>query len=177
MLSAIISYLGPFGPDVRIELLNKWRELCHTGSIDINPKDARLSVFGHSEAAPSKPSNGFPIPVAERLQLPVRQALAINQESPSTRAIVKVLLWGCENVWAQRWPLLADTQQHLHIRSRSYLITGEGQWHLILCSLTSPPIELVSSYFRTTTDLLITIKIPEIISVSFCNLQPELFLY
>lgn len=134
MLAAIISYLGPFGADVRIELLNKWKDLCQTGSIDINPKDARLSLFVHPEAAPSKPSNGFPIPVSEKLRMPLSQALAISLKSPSARAIVKVLLWGCGNAWVQRWPLLADTQQHLDIRSQSYLITGEGQWHLRLYS-------------------------------------------
>lgn len=134
MLAAIISYLGPFGAEVRIELLNKWKELCQTGSIDINPKDARLSMFVRPEAAPSKPSHGFPIPVSEKLQVPLSQTLAINLESPSARAIVTVVLWGCGNVWLQRWPLLADTQQHLDIRSQSYLITGEGQWHLILRS-------------------------------------------
>lgn len=137
MLSAIISYLGPFSPDVRIELLKKWKELCHTGNIVINPKDPRLSVFGQCDAVPGKPSNGFPIPMSERLQIPQRQALAINQESPNARAIVKVLLWGCGNARAQRCLLLADTQQHLDIRSQSYLIKGEGQWHLIL---TFPPI-------------------------------------
>lgn len=126
MLSAIISYLGPFCPDVRIELLKKWRELCHTGNIVINPKDARLSMFGQRGTAPCKPCNGFPLPVSEKLQIPERQTLAINQESPSARAIVKVLLWGCENARAQHWLLLADPQQHLDIRSQSYLIKGEG---------------------------------------------------
>lgn len=134
MLAAIISYLGPFDADVRIELLNKWKDLCQTGGIDINPKDARLSMFVLPKAPPSKPSNGFPIHVSEKLQMPLSQALVINLESPSARAIVKILLWGFENAWVQRWPLLADTQQHLDIRSQSYLITGEGQWHLILCS-------------------------------------------
>lgn len=133
MLAAIISYLGPFGADVRIELLNKWKDLCQTGSIDINPKDARVSMFVHPEAVPPKPSD-FPIPVSEKLRMPLSPALAINPKSPSARAIVKVLLWGCGNAWVQRWPLLADTQQHLDLRSQSYLITGEGQWHLILCT-------------------------------------------
>lgn len=100
MLAAIISYLGPFGADI-IELFNKWKDLCQTRSIDINPKDARLSMFVLPAAAPSKPSNGFPIPVSEKLQMPLSQALAINLESPSARAIVKILLWGCENAWVQ----------------------------------------------------------------------------
>lgn len=138
MLSAIISYLGPFSPDVRVELLNKWRELCHTGNIDINPKDARLSLIGQCDTAPCKPSNGFPIPLSKRLQMPLRQTLAITQESPSARAIVKVLLWGFGNTWAQHWPLLADTQQHLDIRSQSYLTTGEGASYIdIYCHLIS----------------------------------------
>lgn len=91
-------------------------------------------MFAHSDAAPAKAFNGVPIPVSERLQMPLSQALVINQESQSARAIVKVLLWGCGNTWVQHWPLLADTQQHLDIRSQGYLITGEGQRHLILCA-------------------------------------------
>lgn len=137
MLAAVVSYLGPFGADVCIELLDKWKDLCQTGSIDINPKDATLSIFVDPQAASSNPSNGFPIPLSENLRMPFSQALTINLESPSARAIVKVLLWGCGNSWVQRWPLLADTQQHLDIKSKSYLITGEGQWHLILGSYCS----------------------------------------
>ncbi|XP_042341799.1 dynein heavy chain domain-containing protein 1 [Plectropomus leopardus] len=125
ILAAIISYLGPFRPDIRTELLSKWTELCQTGSININPKDPRASLFTRSDAAPSHPPLGFPIPVCERLQLPLGRALGMHQNAPSARMVVKLLLWGCRSAWAQRWPLLADTQQHLDISSQSRLITGK----------------------------------------------------
>ncbi|XP_076585176.1 dynein heavy chain domain-containing protein 1 [Chaetodon auriga] len=126
ILAAIISYLGPFGPDMRIELLSKWRELCETGHININPKDPRISLFTDSDAAPCHPLLGFPISVSEGLQLPVGQVLGVLQDAPSARMVIKLLLWGCRRPWVQCWPLLADTQQHLDISSQSWLITGES---------------------------------------------------
>ncbi|XP_067441454.1 dynein heavy chain domain-containing protein 1 isoform X1 [Thunnus thynnus] len=129
ILAAIISYLGPFAPDVRTELLSKWRELCQTGSININPKDPRASLFTYPDTAPPYLTLGFPIPVSKRLQLPLGQALGMNkwqlQDAASARLVVKLLLWGCRNTWVQRWPLLADTQHHLEISSQNCLITGE----------------------------------------------------
>ncbi|XP_045902961.1 dynein heavy chain domain-containing protein 1 isoform X2 [Micropterus dolomieu] len=124
ILAAVISYLGPFAPDMRTELLSKWRELCQTGSININPEDPRTSLFIHSEAAPSYPLFGFPIPLSERL--PLDQALGMLQDASPARMVVKLLLWGCRRAWVKHWPLLADTQQHLDISSQSWLITGEN---------------------------------------------------
>ncbi|TMS22913.1 Dynein heavy chain 6, axonemal [Larimichthys crocea] len=123
ILAAIIAYLGPFGPDIRTELLSKWRELCQTGHIDINPTDPRTSLFTQSDTATSYPILGFPILMSERLQRPLGQALGMLQDSPSDRMVKKLLLWGCRSAWVQCWPLLADTQQHLDINSQS--ITGE----------------------------------------------------
>lgn len=128
ILAGIISYLGPFSPDIRTELLSKWRELCQTGSININPEDPRASLFTYSDTAPPYPTLGFPIPVSERLQLPLGQALCMNkwqlQKTTSARLVSKLLLWGCTSTWVQRWPLLADTQHHLEISCQNCLITG-----------------------------------------------------
>ncbi|XP_035515196.1 dynein heavy chain domain-containing protein 1-like [Morone saxatilis] len=124
ILAAIISYLGPFGPDTRTELLSKWRELYQTGRININPKDPRTSLFTHT--APSYPLAGFPILVSERLQLPLGQVLGTFRDTPFTRMVVKLLLWGCRSAWVQHWPLLVNTQQHLDISSQNWLITGEN---------------------------------------------------
>ncbi|XP_031144859.1 dynein heavy chain domain-containing protein 1 [Sander lucioperca] len=126
ILAAIISYLGPFGPDIRTELLNKWRTLCQTGRININPKDPRTSLFTHSDTSPPYPLLGFPIPVSERLKLPLGRAIGMLQDAPSDRMVVKLLLWGCRSAWVQCWPLLADTQQHLDVSSQRMLITGEN---------------------------------------------------
>ncbi|XP_070683759.1 dynein heavy chain domain-containing protein 1 [Pempheris klunzingeri] len=140
ILAAAISYFGPFGPDTRTELLSKWGELCRTGRININPEDPRTSLFTHSDTAPSQPLLGFPVLVSERLQLPLGLALGTLQDAPSARMIVKLLLWGCRSVWVQRWPLLADTQQHLDISSQSWFITGgaklekEAECGMVICA-------------------------------------------
>ncbi|XP_069545473.1 dynein heavy chain domain-containing protein 1 [Brachyistius frenatus] len=130
ILAATISYLGPFGPDVRSELLSKWRELCQTGSVDINPEDPRTSLFTHSGSAPLSASPGFPIPVTERPQLPLCQTLGMNErqleDTRSATLMVKLLLWGSKGTCVQHWPLLADSQQHLEISSQNGLIAGEN---------------------------------------------------
>uniref|UniRef100_A0AAQ5XW98 AAA+ ATPase domain-containing protein n=1 Tax=Amphiprion ocellaris TaxID=80972 RepID=A0AAQ5XW98_AMPOC len=145
ILAAIISYLGPFGPDIRTELLSKWSELCQTGSININPKDPRTSLFTDFDTAPLIHCFGFPIPVTERLQLPLGQALGMNEwqlgDTVSARMVVKLLLWGHRGPYVQRWPLLTDTQQHLEIRCQNGHNTGENaelqketEFEMVLCA-------------------------------------------
>lgn len=127
ILAAIITYLGPFAPDVRPELLSKWRQLCQTGSIDMNPVDPRTSLFTQPDPAASAPALGFPIPVSERLQLPLGRALGLNawqlQDTVSARLLIQLLLWGYRSFLGQRWPLLADIQQHQDVNSQSWLNT------------------------------------------------------
>ncbi|KAM4583530.1 dynein heavy chain domain-containing protein 1 [Odontesthes bonariensis] len=129
ILAAIMSYSGPFGPDIRTELMSKWREFCQTGSISINPKDSRTSLFTNMDAEPISPCLGFPITVTENLLLPLGQTLGMNEwqleSTPSGRLVVKLLLWGYRCSFVQRWPLLADTEQHLEMSSQNRLITGQ----------------------------------------------------
>lgn len=127
ILAAIITYLGPFGPDIRTELLSKWRELCLTGEININPEDPRTPLFTDTVPAPPKPPLDVPIPVAEKPQRALARALGIDQwqvQGFPARLMVKLLLWGYRGPWAQHWPLLADAQQREEISTRSMLITG-----------------------------------------------------
>ncbi|KAM9857652.1 dynein heavy chain domain-containing protein 1 [Aulostomus maculatus] len=145
ILAAAISYLGPFPPDVRVELLNKWRELCQTGSINVNPKDPRSVLVTSTDLASSHPALSSPLIVSERLQLPISLALGLNEwqlrdDSPA-RLVVKLLLWGCRRAWVQRWLLLADSQHHLEIDSKNWCVTGdrgrleeELQCELVLCA-------------------------------------------
>ncbi|XP_071359544.1 dynein heavy chain domain-containing protein 1 isoform X2 [Trachinotus anak] len=130
ILAATIAYLGPFAPHIRTELLSKWRELCQTGSININPKDPRTSLFTQSDPAPPCPPLGFPIPVSERLQLSLGRALGLNgwqlQDTVSARLVVQLLLWSYRSSLCQRWPLLADIQLHQEISSQRWIITGEN---------------------------------------------------
>ncbi|KAM9314087.1 dynein heavy chain domain-containing protein 1 [Pholidichthys leucotaenia] len=129
IMAAIISYLGPFGPDIRTELLEKWRVLCQTGSININPEDPRTSLFTNGNTAPPPPSDGFPITVTERLQLPLGQALGMKEweleNTLSARLVVKLLLSLYRDTCDRRWPLLTNTQQHFEISSQNWIVTGE----------------------------------------------------
>lgn len=128
LLAATVSYLGPFGPDTRTELLRKWQTLCQTGSIDINPNDPRISLFTQLDTVPGSLSLGFPIPVTERLQLPLGQALGMNEwqteDTLSARLMVKLLLCGYRSTYIQHWPLLVDSQQHLEMNFPNSLILG-----------------------------------------------------
>ncbi|XP_054600740.2 dynein heavy chain domain-containing protein 1 isoform X1 [Nothobranchius furzeri] len=145
LLAAVVSYFGPFEPHLRTELVSKWKELCWTGSIDMNPKDLRTSLFTPVDSESAVPSLGFPIAVTERLQLPVDQTLGITdwqlEDVLPARLMVKLMLWGLTNACMQRWPLLADTEQHLQISSLNWSITGvkvtleeELRCRLVVCA-------------------------------------------
>lgn len=110
----------------------------------MNPEDPSNSLFSNSDAAPSCPPLGFPIPLSEKLQVPLTQALGVPQGTPTRRMILKMLLWGCRSSWVQCWPLLADTQQHLDLSSQSCVISGKS---LPVCShmhMKSHLVKLVS---------------------------------
>ncbi|MEQ2160311.1 hypothetical protein GOODEAATRI_032393 [Goodea atripinnis] len=128
ILAATISYLGPFGAASRTELLSKWRELCWTGSINMNPKDLRTSLFTDVGAESISPAPGFPITVTERLQLPLGWILGMNEwqleDTLSSRLVVKLLLWGYNETCVPHWPLLSDADQHLEISSQKGFTTG-----------------------------------------------------
>ncbi|KAK1887103.1 Dynein heavy chain 2 axonemal [Dissostichus eleginoides] len=114
LLAAIISYLSPFGPDTRSELLNKWRDLSQTGSIKLTLDDPRTPLFTPHASSSSYPPLGFlPIP-------------GVCRSFPNERMLVKLLLSGnTKRDWVQRWNLLTDTQKHLDILSNSCIHTGE----------------------------------------------------
>ncbi|XP_029900968.1 dynein heavy chain domain-containing protein 1 [Myripristis murdjan] len=129
ILAASIAYLGPFGPDIRTELLHKWRVLCQTGSINMNPEDPRTSLFTDSEPAPPDCPPSVSIPVAEKLQSAMARAVGVDQwqvQDINARVVVKLLLWGYRSPCVQRWPLLANAQHHAVLSSQSWLITGRN---------------------------------------------------
>ncbi|XP_051531516.1 dynein heavy chain domain-containing protein 1 [Myxocyprinus asiaticus] len=61
LLAATVTYLGPFGPDIRQELLQKWYKLCLTGEINIKSEDPRITIFNVVPLTASE--NYVPIPV------------------------------------------------------------------------------------------------------------------
>ncbi|CAB1347910.1 unnamed protein product, partial [Coregonus sp. 'balchen'] len=82
LLAATITYLGPFVPDVRMVLLGKWRELCLSGHININPEDPRTSLLPNSASvAPGPPGAPLhvPIPMGAELQMALARAVGVDQ--------------------------------------------------------------------------------------------------
>lgn len=136
ILAAVISYLGPFGPEIRTELLTKWTELCQTGSIDLNPHDPRASFNPGHDAAPDCFPHGFPISLSERLHSPLCRVLGLTkpqvQDASSARLLVRLMLWGYRRTWVRQWPLLADSKYHLEAMPQ--FITG---WSLEILTLWS----------------------------------------
>lgn len=134
ILAATITYLGPFVPGVRLELLGKWRELCLCGQININPEDPRTSLLLSDPVSlppvPPTPPSHVPIPMGAEFQMALARAVGVDQhlvQGVPPRLVLKLLLWGYRGPWAQHWPLLADAQQHEEISVQSMLLTGEHQ--------------------------------------------------
>ncbi|KAL0973177.1 hypothetical protein UPYG_G00199950 [Umbra pygmaea] len=139
LLAATMTYLGPFVPDVRTELVGKWRELCLTGHINILPEDPRTSV-DHKPAAPG-PSLHVPIPTRAELDLVLTRAAGVKQclglrGHPSL--VLQVVLWGHRGPWATRWPLLVNVQQHEDMmwtgkpQKEDWLAQTEGGYELVV---------------------------------------------
>ncbi|MCJ8739878.1 hypothetical protein PDJAM_G00052400 [Pangasius djambal] len=107
LLAAAITYLGPFGPDIRLDLLKKWHKMCLTGEI--------TSLFDEPQFLSTENGNFVHIPVAMELHRALSQALGRDQhlsQALSPNHVLKLLLWGYRAPWAHKWALLTDTQQH-----------------------------------------------------------------
>ncbi|XP_029028963.1 dynein heavy chain domain-containing protein 1 isoform X2 [Betta splendens] len=163
ILAAVIAYLGPFAPDIRAELLSKWRELCHRGYIDINPEDPRASLF--ASTASSFPPAGLPISLSETWQQPLGQALGWNdwqlQDTGPARLLVRLLLWGYTSAWNQHWPLLADIQIHNEICHQSWKTTGgnkqlETEFGLVLSAADDKLLDKLYQAAETGLMVLVT---------------------
>ncbi|XP_031647288.1 dynein heavy chain domain-containing protein 1 [Oncorhynchus kisutch] len=148
LLAATITYLGPFLPDVRMVLLGKWRELCLSGHININPEDPRTSLLPNPASVAPGPLEAplhVPIPMGAELQMALARAVGVDHRQVlgvPPRLVLKLLLWGYRGPWAQHWPLLADAQQH-EMSAQAMLLTGhlpgddttaqrEGEYELVV---------------------------------------------
>ncbi|XP_030633907.1 dynein heavy chain domain-containing protein 1 [Chanos chanos] len=144
ILAAAITYLGPFRPDIRLELLGKWRKLCLTGGIDKRPRDPRSSLLSSPEPTPAECPLFVPIPMCEEPQVALARVVGLDErvaEGVPPWLILKLLLWGCRVPWATRWPLLSEIQQYEELSSRTPLLTGkdtsihkEGEYGLLVCA-------------------------------------------
>ncbi|XP_076832163.1 dynein heavy chain domain-containing protein 1 isoform X2 [Brachyhypopomus gauderio] len=125
IVAATISYLGPFGPDTRLDLLKKWHTLCLTGRMNPSPEDPRTSLL--EEPHSSADSLFEPIPVGLELPRVLARALRMGhcpmQEVPPA-LVMELLLLGHSAPWAHHWTLLAHTQQHEELSGGSVLARG-----------------------------------------------------
>lgn len=123
ILAAAVTYLGPFRPDVRQELLEKWHKLCLTGEINMKREDLCAAL---SDDAPITICNHYvSIPISKTFQIALNRILGLNLDQihgDSFDLVRSVLLWG--NVdWAQRCPLLAD--HHKDEESQTWFPPGQ----------------------------------------------------
>ncbi|XP_041128422.1 dynein heavy chain domain-containing protein 1 [Polyodon spathula] len=141
LLAAAASYLGPFKPSVRKELLWKWKKLCRRGEINLNPEDPRQEIF--NLAVPPM----IDVPAAASI-IPVREEIPLSKiggrrdnipQDLSDRLIVQLLLRSSTHLNVRQWPLLvnSDLQGECCIEAalKGYkphlktdrVLTGEGQ--------------------------------------------------
>ncbi|KAG9348498.1 hypothetical protein JZ751_002234 [Albula glossodonta] len=124
LLAAAIAYLGPFEPDVRSELLEKWRNLCLTGGININPEDPRSVLLSAPPSPTPLASPYIPIPLGQDLQVPmtwlvdgVQGGVQGTVKGMAPWLLLKLLLWGHRNPRAQHCPLLVNSQLRQEMRT------------------------------------------------------------
>ncbi|XP_073732029.1 dynein heavy chain domain-containing protein 1 [Misgurnus anguillicaudatus] len=120
ILAATITYLGPFRPDVRQELLQKWHKLCLTGVTDVNPEGSNTHLH----------SDSMPIPVSKTFQMALNRVLGLDLcliRGDCADFVRSVVLWGHRAHWVQRWPLLADVHQHEELNSQTLFPAGGSE--------------------------------------------------
>lgn len=120
ILAATVTYLGPFRPDVRQELLQKWHKLCLTG-VETNPH-----TLTHEENLIT--STCVPIPVNKEYQIALNRVLGLDLcliPGDYSDLVRSVVLWGHRVGRVQRWPLLADVHQHELMNSQTLFPTGQ----------------------------------------------------
>ncbi|XP_062409103.1 dynein heavy chain domain-containing protein 1-like [Sardina pilchardus] len=133
ILAAVITYFGPFGSDVQMELLDKWRELCLHGHTKSNP----IITDSLESSLYSPPA--FAIPMDKHLQKTLARTVGDEQcvdLCVSPGSVIKLLLWFYRSGWAPCWPLLADIQQHEEFRSQCMGVKGnvdvENEYGLVV---------------------------------------------
>lgn len=125
-----MTYLGPFRPHVRQELLQKWHKLCLTG---VETEDPHTFLHDVNLTA-----SCVPIPVNKEYQISLNRVLGLDLcliPGDYSDLVRSVVLWGHRVGWVQRWPLLADVHQHELLNSQILCPTGQYYTFLVLLQL------------------------------------------
>ncbi|KAK7929090.1 hypothetical protein WMY93_005485 [Mugilogobius chulae] len=110
LTAAVVSYLGPFGPDTRCELLTKWRGLCETGRMCCKPEDPR-----RPQCCPNGSGSAPLLPISVLSQGPLARALGVSErtENSLSSLLIPLLLKSCEHKSVHLCPLLVDPHHRL----------------------------------------------------------------
>ncbi|XP_021335614.3 dynein heavy chain domain-containing protein 1 isoform X2 [Danio rerio] len=130
ILAAAVTYLGPFGPDVRQELLLKWHKLCLTGEMNMTLEDPRATLLDDVPFATC--DHYVAIPVSKTFQIAFNQILGLDLHhihGDSSDLVRSVLLWGKRDTRAQRCHLLANCHKDEEPNSQTLFSPGQSKSH------------------------------------------------
>ncbi|XP_013912923.1 PREDICTED: dynein heavy chain domain-containing protein 1 [Thamnophis sirtalis] len=116
LCSAIISYLGPFAPPRRKELLEKWEAVCEGSQVLLGPCDVswllqkELSCPGQAPSGPPLLPLQKPLKVAALLSSTQQQRLwdRLYKPKDAESRLVAMIIHSSVHLQAHRWPLLVD---------------------------------------------------------------------
>lgn len=116
LCAAALTYLGPFPPSRREELLEKWHAMCDGAQVSQGPDDIsrllqrELPCPGSASRAPPLLLVQRPFSLVSLLSSPQEQRLwdrVAKPKDPDSR-VAAVLLRSGTHARAHRWPLLVD---------------------------------------------------------------------
>lgn len=127
IMAAAIAYLGPFGPDNRHDLIEKWHKVCHRGNVNISSEDSQSSLFRGLQSNSFQDSPIAPIPVSMELHKALAGAVELDGHPTEVvpTLVLKLLLWAHGLPWAHQWALLANTEQHEELSSQTIQLEGD----------------------------------------------------
>ncbi|XP_026544182.1 dynein heavy chain domain-containing protein 1 [Notechis scutatus] len=114
--SAIVSYLGPFSPLRRKELLEKWQAMCEGSRVPLGPCDVswllqkELPCPGQASSGPPLLSLRKPLKVASLLSSAQQQRLwdRLHKPKDAESRLTAMIVHSSVRLRAHRWPLLVD---------------------------------------------------------------------
>ncbi|XP_049322976.1 dynein heavy chain domain-containing protein 1 isoform X2 [Astyanax mexicanus] len=143
LLAAAIVYLGPFGPDARLDLLEKWHRMCLTGGRNAGPDHPPGSLPDGAQCGSAQNPGFVPVPVGAELYRVLARAVGVDDDDglskeDSSRLVLELLRWGNRVPWAQNWTLLAGPRQREELCSPMVLLPGDEDEYELVVSADDP---------------------------------------
>ncbi|XP_070605500.1 LOW QUALITY PROTEIN: dynein heavy chain domain-containing protein 1 [Erythrolamprus reginae] len=137
LCSAVVSYLGPFSPPRRKELLEKWQAVCEGSRVLLGPCDVswllqrELPCPGQAPSGPPLLPVQNPLKVASLLTTTQQQRLwdRLHKPKDDESRLTAVILHSSVHLRGHRWPLLVDPdkQAQMWLLATSSLDEEESQ--------------------------------------------------